>query len=255
MKGITSRSFVVAFFGAILGLSAQSRADLMTYSASLTSAFGAGQTMTSVTDPANAFPFLFERSIFDSEIHADVDNLYDFSNINANPSFQIAILSQDHPSDNGSFAQSTGTINFSLDNTVNMNYSLMGEYDLIDGAGLIHLEVSLVDLTSGATVFSNLQESDLINPPQTLSFFLGQQGGDSNSLTGSLEGSLAAGDSYQLFYNYFISSPSNGQGYSGSASGFLNLGLTRGTVVPAPASSLMGGLGLITLGLMRRRVM
>jgi len=141
----------------------------------------------------------------------------------------------------------TGYVIAQLDFTpdANVDYSLDGAYGALDAeAGYDAYSVSLVDLTDSVALFVNSQVS--VGTPSE-SFTLGQVGGDSsNSLSGSLSGSLIAGHNYR----FNVQSQKANLGASGiaSASGFASL-----TFIPEPDTGLLVMAGLFGLAYRQRR--
>ncbi len=145
----------------------------------------------------------------------------------------------------GSLARSFDTgmnfIKFTV--TQNGTYDLSGYISATNHAK-VTLKVVLWDVTAGTQeLFSNEQVS--INTPDEV-LTLGETGGDStNTLSGSLTGSLIAGHSYSFFYETEIINSNNTTHLASSTSATSNI--TLALTVPSPAAA---GLGLPLLGML-----
>ena len=142
-------------------------------------------------------------------------------------------------------AQSVGQVRFSVTNEV--LYSFDGIYTLA-GERRIVQKVHLQDETLGfATVFLNRQES---RTTTNESFTLGLLEGDnSNFLAGSISGTLTAGHTYRLDYNYLIHRvPASGGG--ATSLGNFNMNITP---IPAPGAALLAMMGFGIVGWVKKR--
>ncbi|NUQ44991.1 MAG: hypothetical protein HUU22_03045 [Phycisphaerae bacterium] len=96
-------------------------------------------------------------------------------------------------------AESTGEIQFTTTST--LQYSLSGQYAML-GNEWLEVEVEIFDVTANSVLFSNRQFSDAT---ANESLTLGQLGGDdTNTLAGSLTGTLPAGHQIRLRYEFLL---------------------------------------------------
>ena len=106
--------------------------------------------------------------------------------------------------------KSNGRLAFTVAN-VDMDYDISGMYSQ-NGGTVIQGKVQL--LKDGAPVFFWEQRSECISNEV---FVVGQRGGDATDiLIGSPSGTLAAGHSYQLIYNFFITNLTTDSGATGA---------------------------------------
>lgn len=140
----------------------------------------------------------------------------------------------------GTLAEGTGTLVFTP--AVTSTFALTGGY-VQTGSGSILMHVSLSEFVGGAELFVNEQDSDIATD-QALT--LGGSGGTANVNSGSMAGTLQAGTTYRLFYDFLIEG--NGEGDGFSALGNLGLRIAaEATIVPVPPAA---GLALAGLGLL-----
>lgn len=125
-------------------------------------------------------------------------------------------------------------------------YELFGRLS-DSGSGGLYYYVYLFDLDTGKYLFENYQSSYGVNGE---SLTLGEEGGTSNTLFGSLTGTLLAGHSYQFYAYQFTSAPSFGDdGSFASGHTVLDLGLT---FVPTPNALVLAFLAIPFLHITRR---
>lgn len=144
-----------------------------------------------------------------------------------------------------SYGYSAGLIYFSVDQDV--DYVASGSYSVVDPDGRsVLLNTLLWDLTAASSLFVSQQES---NATPNESFTLGGTGGDYyNNNTGSLTGTLIAGNDYRLYYAIDLyTSP------SASTSGATATGSVSLSFVPEPGTGLLVMTGVLGLALRRRR--
>ena len=144
-----------------------------------------------------------------------------------------------------SYASSYAILNFIANS--NEPYELSGYYDVSDvGAnGEVNLTAQLIDLTSNANLFFNVQYSKSTPNEQ---FVPGGTGGDfSNTLIGSLTGNLIAGHIYQLnTYGHIQAYIATDSGASALGNFTLKIG-EAAAVVPEPLSLLVWGVVALTI--------
>ncbi len=226
-----------------LGLHAAAVAQISVTDWTLSVSAGEAGGSDEVTHSSPAIPFGSGQNAIDGESTSSALYLFDVMS-NKEALFEMAF---DHARSGevDSFAQAAGEITFTVGH--NLTYEIDGLYQLA-GEGNIELYVELIDNTDLFSPFLNLQNSSA-----TLNqlFVVGGQDGDnSNDLSGSPTGLLAAGHEYTLVWFYDIN---NGGGGKGSSDPATALGELTLTLTPEPgtlALLLAGGLGLAT----RRRV-
>lgn len=252
MKGVTFRISTAAIlaFPCILCVSATTaKADLTSASGSLTSHAMLAGNATSANHTFSALPYAFTQTAVISEtpFFSAAGSDYDFSTLEHDSTFNF-LFQHDRDGSANSSAGSNGAVNFTLSNAMNMLFALDGGYDLT-GNNAFRMQVMLTDLTSGTTLFSNIQES---RATVDQSFVLGLQNGDyANTLFGALSGTLTAGHTFQLTYDYGLSTGLNTT--AANAFGFLQLNLRAG-IVPTAGASALGALGLLLVGVCTRRI-
>jgi hypothetical protein len=134
--------------------------------------------------------------------------------------------------DFGSFTDATG-VQFTFIAQQTAWYSLDGFFALA-GDEFIEFDVDFVNMTTGTTLFSNLQRSENTRDAR---FALGETRGDlANTLTGSLSGMLFAGSEYSLSYRALLNTRVDDAGASGDGGLWLTIGTTP---VPAPSTLLL----------------
>jgi hypothetical protein len=140
---------------------------------------------------------------------------------------------------------SQGTLYFTVD--ADVGYTLDGSYVANDLEGLtVYQRAYLYDETDGLFLFAGLQQSR-VTPNE--SFLLGLAEGDfSNSVAGSLTGTLVTGHTYEFYYRSYINTFPTPGGAPASANGFVRLILT-----PEPSSAVLLAFGLAGLAARRRR--
>lgn len=140
-------------------------------------------------------------------------------------------------------ALSGGRIIFSLDQDA--RYEISGIYGFVgNGWREIQLSAWLVDLTAGADLFTNRQNSTATADE---SFRLGEEGGDAaNALSGARTGELVAGHTYRFTYMAAIGAGEPGD-TNASAAGSIHL-----VFVPEAETGLQVLAGLAIIGLFRR---
>jgi hypothetical protein len=145
----------------------------------------------------------------------------------------------------GSYAQSDGQITITTTNDV--HYSLDGFYNLT-GSQQFTMFAQLRDVTDNNTIFNSVQVS---GATLNESFTLGEEGGDlDNNLFGDISGTLLAGHTYQLEYNYFLLHNSPAAGPGATAVGDLNFNITP---IPAPGAAVLAMVGLPIISWLKRR--
>ncbi len=140
-----------------------------------------------------------------------------------------------------SWAISEGSIYFTVDE--NVPYILSGEFIVpAGGPSSAHLRVLLTEFSTGH-LFSNIQST--VDTYSAKHFRLGEEGGTSNELEGSLTGILRAGVSYRLMYMTTIGM--RGSATQNTATGFVLL------MIPEPSTAFLVSMGLGGLAVGRRR--
>jgi hypothetical protein len=143
-----------------------------------------------------------------------------------------------------SFARNMASIRFAP--TVDTDYELSGSFTG-DGPLFMSMNVTLTEVGAGS-FFSTLQTT---NTSSGDTFILGQGGGNNtNTESGNLTGTLAAGTTYELFLNTNITSNSNDRAFS---NGVINLDFTP-SPIPAPGAALLALIGVPFVGWARRRL-
>jgi len=165
----------------------------------------------------------------------------------------------DHARDGsgGSSVLSSGSTVFTANGSA--TYTISGGYNLSGYRG-IELSVLLVDVTDSfneVSLFENAQTSvAAMNQAFTVG---GTAGDDFNLLTGTLTGSLVAGNDYMFLYDFTILSdlpPDQTGDPAASAVGFLNLDIALSDVttnIPAPGGVALAMVGFGFTGWLRRR--
>ena len=170
------------------------------------------------------------------------DGVYKFSNNR----FDIFFNDMLQSGDDESTSLLQGEILFSVDEEV--AYDLSGFLQVFDDRdpGDVVLFVSLTDTTDDDVLFSQVLFS---RDTSDQNFQLGVANGDTrNELLGSLTGSIAAGNVYELEYAAQIAN--GGDFAGGSSSGF---GTVELRLIPEPTTALLLVAGLAGLAAQRRR--
>jgi hypothetical protein len=150
-----------------------------------------------------------------------------------------------------SLARTLGFVRFTA--AANTSYELSGNYDVNDVgnfAGDVFHFIGLTDETAGILLFWNIQESIASEDEQ---FTFGQTGGDwSNTLSGSVTGSIVAGHTYLFNFESRIRGPRNGD-HGATALGNISLTIREAAAVPEPLSLFTWALFAISGILVTRR--
>jgi len=176
----------------------------------------------------STFPFLDAISLMAG--NSTNDTGYDFDG-NALTAYFHNTFDHVRDGSGGSSDLSSGSISFTANG--NATYTISGDYNL-NGFRGIELSVLLVDVTdpfNEVTLFENAQTS-VATTNET--FTVGGTGGDDfNLLTGTLTGSLVAGNDYTFLYDFTIYTnlpPDQVGDPPASAAGFLNLDIEAAPV-------------------------
>ena len=193
---------------------------------------GVAEETLAATLPMNSSSVLTDNS-------ASNTTTYDFSN----SGLSIGVEHSRPTTANNNQAQSNFFVplRFTLDQDA--DYSISGKYSQ-SGNGRIVFFFELVDLTGGmATVFRNQQISyNTVGESFTLGLLEGDGAANEKFLSGSLTGTLLAGHTYQLGYNFLLQRWTANS--AASASGFFNLQIG----VPEPTVAALAMLGIIGFG-------
>lgn len=146
----------------------------------------------------------------------------------------------------------SGPIVFTLDQ--DEDYSISGTYGQ-SGLGRLIFYMELTDVTGvPVNVFRNQQRSITLDSNTfTLGELEGQESAGGNFLEGSLTGTLLAGRTYQLAYQFVLQRWAANS--AASADGFFELQIGDAPVlgVPEPSTAMLALLGVFGVGLIRRR--
>lgn len=198
---------------------------------------GAGGSVSKSSTPSS-LPFCAVDSVVDGG--ASATTTYGFSASGDTAAFQF-LFDRVRVGGDGSGAATTG-LEFLFTVTNDVQYSFDGVYTLTGGARLIRQRVELWNWTLGTPVFVSVQESrDTPNE----SFTLGLQEGDfDNRLVGSTSGTLRAGDTYRMVYEFLIFRLPYSRGSDDSASGNFNFNITPADPVVLTQALVDDGLDL-----------
>lgn len=174
-----------------------------------------------------------------------------------------AVLSVDmsHSIDNTGGASTPGGFDYAYTDDVyfyftadlNTTYEISGFYDMLGTATRTYTEVWLRDLTAGTTLMREHESSDFTASESFLVDGLGT-GDISNYILGSLTGDLLAGHNYQFYFANYIQSYNGAETFTANtATGNMTLTIGTPTSVPEPSILALLSLGLIGMGVVRKR--